>query len=114
MPKSTAQAFDPRSDRVVLHYLGSEEGVPALGAIPARDLTEADIARLVYAAALNDYDGSDPGAFPDPADPRQEACRALVELLVERALYTTDVPAPAPEPVTATTEDVPALAPVEG
>ncbi|MES2210958.1 MAG: hypothetical protein V4515_12370 [Chloroflexota bacterium] len=111
MPKPSAATFDPRSDRVVLHYLGSDEGVPSLVGIPARDLTEADIARLVYARALNDYDGSDPGALPDPADPDQGACRALVALLVERALYTTDV-VPAPEP--APTEDVPALEPVEG
>ncbi len=106
MPKPTAATIDPRSDRVVLRYLGSPEGEPALVGIPARDLTEADIARLVYARALNDYDGSDPGALPDPVAPDRGACLSLVALLVERALYTADVPAP--------TIEVPAAAPVEG
>lgn len=109
MPKPPAQTFDPRSDRIVLRYLGSPGGVPALVGIPARDLTEHDVARLVYAKALSNYDGG--SVLPDPGEPDQEACRALVALLVERALYTTEIPAR--EPAIPTTE-IPAPAPVEG
>lgn len=40
--------IDPRSDRIALHYTGDEGGSPAISGVPARDLTENDIARLVY------------------------------------------------------------------
>lgn len=40
--------IDPRSDRVALHYTGSEAGEPAVSGVPARDLTENDLARLVF------------------------------------------------------------------
>ncbi len=39
--------IDPRSDRIALHYTGSDAGEPAISGIPARDLTENDLARLV-------------------------------------------------------------------
>jgi hypothetical protein len=41
-------ALDPRSDKVALYYAGDEEGNPSLVNVPARDLTEADLARLLY------------------------------------------------------------------
>lgn len=40
--------IDPRSDKVVLHYTGDDAGSPAVFGVPARDLTENDVARLVY------------------------------------------------------------------
>lgn len=40
--------IDPRSDRIALHYTGSDAGEPAISGVPARDLTENDIARLVF------------------------------------------------------------------
>lgn len=90
MAKDTT--FDPRSDTVVLEYRGTEPTEnesagwqPALNGIPARDLTEADICRLVYTAALNEYDGSpDSPPMPDPERPSQAKARALVELLLSR------------------------------
>lgn len=92
------RTFDPRSEVVVLEYQGhpavvdDESGAetkpawePALGGIPARDLTEADISRLVYAAAVNEYDGTPNGPpMPDPLKPSQAKARGLVELLLGR------------------------------
>ena len=40
--------IDPRSARIALHYTGNDAGEPAISGVPARDLTENDIARLVY------------------------------------------------------------------
>jgi hypothetical protein len=40
--------IDPRSDRIALHYTGSEAGEPAISGVPARDLTENDVDRLVF------------------------------------------------------------------
>jgi len=39
--------IDPRSDRIALHYTGNDAGEPAISGVPARDLTENDIARLL-------------------------------------------------------------------
>ena len=39
--------IDPRSDKVALHYTGNDAGEPAISGVPARDLTENDLARLV-------------------------------------------------------------------
>jgi hypothetical protein len=82
---AAAGAFDPRSEAVVLAYQGTDEGVPHLLGIPARDLTHADITRLVYADQVRSYDGT-PGspAHPNPEQPDQKACAALVELLLSR------------------------------
>lgn len=41
-------SIDPRSDKVALYYTGNEAGEPSLSGVPARDLTENDLARLVY------------------------------------------------------------------
>jgi len=48
--KQPAAVPEPQAarDRVVLHYTGDESGLPYAHGIPARDLTESDIARLVY------------------------------------------------------------------
>ena len=92
MSKSN-QTFDPRSETVVLEYQGKDADddagepgwQPHLGGIPSRDLTEADICRLVYTRALNEYDGTpDSPPMPDPAKPSQAKARALVELLLSR------------------------------
>lgn len=40
--------IDPRSDKVAMFYTGNDAGEPAIGGVPARDLTENDVARLVY------------------------------------------------------------------
>ena len=90
-----AKTLDPRAERIVLRYLGDESGEPGLYGIPARDLSEADIARLVYAQALNGWDPTSKHKPPDPEKPDQAAATALVALLVERAVY-----APTAEPVT--------------
>jgi hypothetical protein len=39
--------IDPRSDSIALHYTGNEAGEPAISGVPARDLTQNDVARLV-------------------------------------------------------------------
>ncbi len=113
---AAAGAFDPRSEAVVLVYQGGEDGVPHLLGIPSRDLTQADIARLVYATALRSYDGSPASpALPDPTQPDQEACMALVELLLSRKVDGQAVFAIAEaEPGTASIESpTPADAPAQ-
>lgn len=93
------QTFNPRSNAVVLAYQGDEAWAPALNGIPARDLTEADICRLVYMTAVNAYDGEPGGPpMPDPEKPGQAQARALVELLLDRkvdgrAVYAKPKPA---------------------
>ena len=111
---AAGDSFDPRSERVVLEYRGSEDGVPALGGIPARDLTEADLCRLVYARALNDYDGSPASPpLPDPDRPSQAKVRELVGLLLERrvdgkAVYSVAKPKAEPDPPAADVQEQPA------
>jgi hypothetical protein len=39
--------IDPRSDKIALHYTGNDAGEPAISGVPARDLTENDIDRLL-------------------------------------------------------------------
>ncbi len=39
--------LDPRSARIALIYTGTDAGDPHLSGIPARDLTENDLAHLV-------------------------------------------------------------------
>jgi hypothetical protein len=41
-------ALDPTSDKVALYYTGDDEGNPYVVNVPARDLTENDLARLLY------------------------------------------------------------------
>jgi hypothetical protein len=93
--------LDPRSDAVVLTLTG-EEGVPVAGApdgTPARDLTEAAVARLVYerayaAVALDvgqpiDPDDPEKGVIvrPDPRDPDPELAAAIIAELVATGGY---------------------------
>jgi hypothetical protein len=87
------KTFDPRSETVVLDYRGTDATdespawQPALGGIPARDLTEADICRLVYQRGVNEYDGTpDSPPMPDPERPSQAKARELVELLLSRTV----------------------------
>lgn len=76
---------DPTSDRIVLAFLPG----PRIVGTPNRDLTAADLARLVYeegaAAGLQD------GTRPDPRQPDHEAASALVERLVATGRYATNV-----------------------
>ncbi len=105
-----AAAFDPRSEAVVLEYMGSEAGEPHLLGIPSRDLTSADICRLVYARGVNEYDGEPTGpAHPDPEQPDQAKCAELVELLLSRkvngnAVYARPDAAAPTEPAVGLTE----------
>lgn len=39
-------SYDPSSDKVALYYTGDESGEPHIVNVPARDLTENDMARL--------------------------------------------------------------------
>lgn len=41
-------SIDPTSTKVVLRYTGNDAGQPSISGVPARDLTENDVARLVY------------------------------------------------------------------
>lgn len=45
MPK--ALPLDPRSDRIVLAYSGGAAGEPHVEGVPARDLSENDLCRLL-------------------------------------------------------------------
>lgn len=47
-------SYDPSSDKVALYYTGNDAGEPSLVNVPARDLTESDMARL------ESIEGSDP------------------------------------------------------
>lgn len=40
-------SIDPRSDKVALYYTGDASGNPSLSGVPARDLTENDVHRLL-------------------------------------------------------------------
>lgn len=41
-------SIDARSDKTHLYYTGTDAGEPAISGVPARDLSENDVARLVY------------------------------------------------------------------
>lgn len=53
MPKAqpAPRAFDPRSAAPTLAYTGGPDGFPALRGVPARDLSDADLARIAYEEA---------------------------------------------------------------
>ncbi len=106
---------DPRSAKVVLHYVG-ENDRSARNA-PPRDLTESDLARLAYVERIREI-GSDVGqpidredpdseliARPDPRDPDPVLVGAIVADLVASGRFSLDLPEPAkpdsptPEPV---------------
>lgn len=40
--------IDPRSAKTALYYTGTDAGEPSISGVPARDLSENDLARLVY------------------------------------------------------------------
>lgn len=96
MPKPTP-AFDPRSDRLVLRYVG--DGRP-LNGVPARDLTESDLCRIAYERALMALGNT----RPDPRVPDQAAVAAIRDELLARGQFalasspaTPAEPAPTPE-----------------
>lgn len=47
-------SYDPSSDKIALYYTGDDSGQPSIVNVPARDLTESDMARL------EEIQGSDP------------------------------------------------------
>lgn len=49
--------IDPRSERIALFYTGDDSGHPAISGVPARDLTEGDVARIVYVEHHRGADG---------------------------------------------------------
>ncbi len=65
--------LDPSSTRVILRYTGSDAGEPHIGGIPARDLTEHDVAHLLTRVGRTDADAfiaellSGPYRKPAPA-----------------------------------------------
>jgi hypothetical protein len=64
-------ALDPRSARVVLTYTGNNAGEPSIASVPARDLTENDLCRLLL----------EQGGKLDQADP-------FIAALIATGLYT--------------------------
>lgn len=70
MTKKTT-ALDPRSDRVALVYTGDDSGHPAIDGVPARNLTESDLCRLLYIRA----------------DESAEAAAALIAELAATTIY---------------------------
>lgn len=93
--------LDPRSAAVALVFTG-EPGVPAAGAptgTPARDLTENDLASLVYSRSLGlvakvvgtpiDPDDPEKGDHvrPDPRKPDPDVVDAIVNELVATGKY---------------------------
>lgn len=97
--------IDPRSADVALHYTGTDAGEPAISGVPARDLTENDVARLVYV-----QHGEIHGAA------HQNAVEKLVDELTQGPYRRTPEPpkkskskpkspaAPVPQPVAAPDE----------
>lgn len=87
---------DPRSDTIVLRYVG--DGRPISG-VPARDLSEHDLARLAHRRALaaiagdvgRPVDPTDPGAGvfvrPDPAEPDQALVAVIHDELIARGQF---------------------------
>lgn len=70
-------SIDPRSDRIALYYTGDDAGVPSMSGVPARNLTEGDIARLVYERRV----AADP--YNRPAPLSGAAGEAVVDKLME-------------------------------
>ena len=95
---------DPHSDRLVLRYVG--DGRPISG-VPARGLSEHDLARLAYerslAAVAGDVgrpvDPADPGAGvtvrPDPRRPDQALLGVIHDELIARRQFEPVKPAKA-------------------
>lgn len=124
-PKTpTIPTFDVHSAEVVLAYVDEDRGRSARNA-PARDLTHNDIARLAYREALaevqNDIgqpiDREDPDGpkfeRPDHKTVDQARAAEIYASLVESGYFSTDLPAPTPEPTSDTTPEpvAPAEAP---
>lgn len=84
MPK---KSLDPRSDAIALHYRGDEAGEPNIPGVPARDLTENDLCRLVFVRSGHTADDKGFG----------EAVTALMAELSASDIYAP-TPAPAGQP----------------
>jgi len=103
--------IDPRSDRVALFYTGDDDGTPFVTGIPARDLTEGDIARLVYVERVGKVQPGEDAPAEITGAAADAAHGALMDRLTETGIYRRTDPEkrkPAEPPVT------PAPAPVEG
>ena len=86
--------LDPTSADVFLRYTGTDEGVPSIASVPARDLSGHDLAKLVYARsrAQRQAEGLE-GLVPGDAG-FTRALRDLIEELTATDLY--DAPRHAP------------------
>ena len=91
MSKAKAPGIDPRSAVTTLTYTGDSSGFPHIGGIPARDLSDSDLARIAWARLGDDR--------PDaPLHVPADTVAALAAELVASGIYT--LPA-----TPATTED---------
>ena len=98
-----AIALDPRSAALVLSYVGDER--PMAG-IPARDLSENDVCRIVHERAMAAYEPLVEGSVrPDPLTPDQAAVRALVDELLALGVFTIYEAPPDPPAEAATPAD---------
>ena len=79
MPKT--KTFDPRSAAVTLRYLGDASGEPHIAGFPARDLSDNDLARLVWLR-------SDRSKSAVDVTPQQAA--NLVTMLTASGLYAVE------------------------
>lgn len=92
--------IDPRSDRIVLYYTGDESGEPSISGVPARDLHENDIARLVYIEHAQAVAALGPADEVPELDVETSADEILERLL--EGPYAKTAPAPDKAPPKAT------------
>lgn len=92
-------SLDPRSDRIVLHYTGDESGQPYISGVPARDLTENDVARLLFVEHGDELHGAAQSAAVGKLYDRLTAGPyRRTEPSKPAAKPARKAPAPAPEP----------------
>lgn len=101
--------IDARSDKIALHYTGSDAGEPAISGVPARDLTENDIDRLLY-VRRTEAEGGTPEPIHGAA--RQASIDSIVDELTAGPYRITappseTKPAAAPPPPAEPSADQP-------
>lgn len=106
---------DPHSDRLVLRYIGDGRSISG---VPARDLSEHDLARLAYerslAAVAGDVgrpDGAGVIARPDPRKPDPALVGVIHDELIARRQFEPVKPV---KPAKADTTEAPAAMAGEG
>lgn len=75
-------ALDARSERIYLYYTGDDEGNPNIPGVPARDLSENDVARLLFIEHGEELHGA----------AQEKSLAALTERLSEGGLYRRTKP----------------------